>query len=47
MASRSFSPPPRLIYRTKAKTHREKDRADLQSLRENYAEESFGDDNRG
>ena len=33
---------PRLLYRMKEKTHREKDRADLQFLRENYAEEIFG-----
>jgi len=32
----------RLLYRMKEKTHREKDRADLQFLRENYAEEIFG-----
>jgi len=35
---------PRLLYRMKEKTHREKDRADLQFLRENYAEEIFGND---
>lgn len=35
---------PRLLYRMKEKTHREKDRADLQFLRENYAEEIFGKD---
>ncbi len=35
---------PRLLYRMKEKTHREKDRADLQFLRENYAEEIFGSD---
>lgn len=29
---------PRLLYRMKEKTHREKDRADLQFLRENYPE---------
>jgi hypothetical protein len=33
---------PRLLYRMKEKTHREKDRADLQFLRENYSEEIFG-----
>ncbi|MDA0767403.1 MAG: hypothetical protein O3A87_06190 [Verrucomicrobia bacterium] len=33
---------PRLLYRMKENTHREKDRADLQFLRENYAEEIFG-----
>ncbi len=36
---------PRLLYRMKEKTHREKDRADLQFLRENYAEEIFGSEN--
>jgi len=30
---------PRLLYRMKENTHREKDRADLLFLRENYAEE--------
>ncbi len=30
---------PRLLYRMKEKTHREKDRADLLFLRENYADE--------
>ena len=29
----------------KEKTYREKDRADFQFLRENYAEEIFGKDN--
>lgn len=38
---------PRLLYRMKEKTHREKDRADLQFLRENYAEEIFGNGDRG
>lgn len=33
---------PRLLYRMKEKTHRQKDRADLQFLRENYADEIFG-----
>jgi hypothetical protein len=33
---------PRMLYRMKEKTHREKDRGDLQFLRENYAEEIFG-----
>lgn len=30
---------PRLLYRMKEKTHREKDRADLLFLREHYADE--------
>ncbi|RYD48466.1 MAG: hypothetical protein EOP83_26485 [Verrucomicrobiaceae bacterium] len=34
---------PRTLYRMKENTHREKDRADLQFLRENYAEEIFGE----
>jgi hypothetical protein len=38
---------PRLLYRMKEKTHREKDRADLQFLRENYAEEIFGKGHQG
>ncbi|MFM2199521.1 MAG: hypothetical protein RLZZ505_2953 [Verrucomicrobiota bacterium] len=33
---------PRLLYRMKEKTHREKDRADLLFLRTHYAEEIFG-----
>lgn len=32
---------PRLLYRMKEKTRREKDRADLQFLRNNYADEIF------
>ena len=38
---------PRLLYRMKEKTHREKDSADLQFLRENYAKEMFGSDDQG
>jgi hypothetical protein len=38
---------PRLLYRMKEKTHREKDRADLQFLRENYADEIFGNGDQG
>ena len=38
---------PRLLYRMKEKTYREKDRADLQFLRENYAEEIFGKGDHG
>ncbi len=33
---------PRLLYRMKEKTHREKDQGDLLFLREHYAEEIFG-----
>jgi hypothetical protein len=33
---------PRLLYRMKEKTHREKDRADLLFLRTHYADEIFG-----
>lgn len=33
---------PRMLYKMKELTHREKDRGDLQFLRENYAEEIFG-----
>jgi hypothetical protein len=33
---------PRLLYRMKEKTHREKDRGDLLFLRTHYAEEIFG-----
>ncbi len=36
---------PRLLYRMKEKTHREKDRADLLFLRTHYAEEIFGKGN--
>lgn len=35
---------PRLLYRMKEKTHREKDRADLLFLRTHYAEEILGID---
>lgn len=34
---------PKMLYKMKELTHREKDRGDLQFLRENYAEEIFGD----
>ena len=37
---------PRLLYRMKKKTCREKDRTDLQFLRENSAEEIFGKDDK-
>ena len=35
---------PKMLYKMKELTHREKDRGDLQFLRENYAEEIFGDE---
>ena len=34
---------PKMLYKMKELTYREKDRGDLQFLRENYAEEIFGD----
>jgi len=35
---------PKMLYKMKELTYREKDRGDLQFLRENYAEEIFGDE---